>query len=145
MGRGRGPRGPWRGSVGSGPGQAAPRGPVPGAGGGVRSPAPPAGPDQRADEDAPATLSGAGSTDTVGVANYTWAFTDGSPRTLYGSSATYVFATPGVYTVTLTVRDAAGNAAADTLTVTVRDVTLPPASIASPAPAATVSGTPVVG
>ena len=111
----------------------------------VTSPGASAGPDQTVDEDATATLSGAGSTDNVGVANYTWAFTDGSPRTLYGSSATYVFATPGVYTVTLTVRDAAGNAAADTLTVTVRDVTLPAASIDSPASEATVSGTLVIG
>ncbi len=103
-----------------------------------------AGPDQTVDEDTAVTFDGSGSTDNVGVSNFTWSVTDGTAKTLYGSSATYVFATPGVYTVTLTVRDAVGSSATDTLAVTVRDVTAPTVSIASPPSGATVSGSIVI-
>ena len=106
----------------------------------VTAPTASAGLDRTVDEDATVSLDGSGSTDNVGVANYTWTFTDGTSRTLYGSSPSFVFQTPGLYTITLTVRDAAGNSATDTMVVTVRDVTSPTASIDSPASGATVSG-----
>jgi len=97
----------------------------------VRDTTPPtanAGPDRTVNEDFPLPLNGAASTDNVGVANYTWTFVDGTPQTLYGVSTSYVFATPGTYDVTLTVRDAAGNSAVDTLLVTVLDATPPTAN-----------------
>ncbi len=99
-----------------------------------------AGADQAVNQDATVTFDGSGSSDNVGVANYTWTFTDGSPRVLYGETAIHVFATPGVFVVTLTVRDAAGNAASDTMTVTVADTQAPTLSITSPSEGANLSG-----
>lgn len=78
-----------------------------------------AGADQEIDEGDTCYFSGAGSTDDVGIVNYTWTFTDGTLQTLYGVSASYVFTTNGTYIVTLNVTDAAGNWDTDTMTVTV--------------------------
>ena len=58
---------------------------------------------------------GSGSSDNVGVTNYTWTFTDDAAVTLYGVAPSYVFSTDGDITVTLTVRDAAGNTDTDTV------------------------------
>jgi len=69
---------------------------------------------------------------------------DGSTQTLSGVTASYVFATPGTYVVTLTVRDADGNAGTDSLTVTVRDVTAPAISVSSPSEGASVPGSVVI-
>ena len=91
-----------------------------------------AGVDFAGDEDAPVTFDGAASTDNVGVSNYTWTFTDGSQRTLYGSAPSYTFANPGTYVVTLTVRDAEGNVDTDTVTVVIRDVTDPLIVVSAP-------------
>jgi PKD repeat protein len=84
-----------------------------------------AGPDQIVIEDATMSFNGSGSFDIVGVANYTWTFIDGTSKTLYTAKPGYQFNTPGVYLVTLTVSDAAGNMATDTVTVMVKDVTPP--------------------
>src|SRR3990172_3398950 len=84
-----------------------------------------AGPDQNVDEDTLVTFDGSASTDNVGIANYTWAFVDGSPRTLYGVAPGYVFATPGAFVVTLTVLDQDLNAASDGVLIAVRDTTSP--------------------
>ena len=65
------------------------------------------------------TMNGSASTDNVGVVNYTWSFTDGTPVELYGMEVTYTFMTDGSYIVTLNATDAAGNWATDTLTVDV--------------------------
>src|SRR5712691_2786212 len=91
-----------------------------------------AGVDLTVNEDTSMTFNGTGSTDNVGIVNYTWTFVDGGPRSLFGPDPTYVFATPGTYVVTLTVHDANGNAATDTVTVTVRDVTSPILTLSSP-------------
>jgi len=77
------------------------------------------------DEGTLVTLDGSGSTDNVGIANYTWTFVDGGPLTLYGVGPTHTFAQSGTYVVTLTVRDAAGNTNADTMTVIATDATPP--------------------
>src|SRR5207247_5466546 len=93
-----------------------------------------AGADFTVNENAAMAFNGTGSTDNVEIVNYTWTFVDGGPRSLFGPDPSYVFATPGTYVVTLTVRDAAGNAATDTVAVTVRDVPNPAVTLSSPAP-----------
>jgi hypothetical protein len=56
------------------------------------------------------------------ITNYTWTFTyEGLHITLYGISPNFVFWATGDYPVVLTVRDAAGNEAMDTLVITVND------------------------
>jgi PKD repeat protein len=76
-----------------------------------------AGADMSGVEGADVSFDGTASTDNVGITNYTWDFGDGA--TAYGSMPTHRFAVAGVYAVTLTVRDAAGNQAGDTMTVTI--------------------------
>lgn len=53
------------------------------------------------------------STDNVGIASYEWNFGDGTSGT--GITTTHEFANAGTYTVKLTVEDAAGNQATDTI------------------------------
>jgi hypothetical protein len=78
-----------------------------------------AGQDKTVNEDTSATLDGSASSDNIGIASYTWTFKDGTDKTLMGVNPSYTFETPGVYTVTLTVKDQAGNSATDTVVVTV--------------------------
>jgi parallel beta-helix repeat protein len=78
-----------------------------------------AGPDQTVDEDTLVTFDGSASWDNVGIESYTWTFTDVTPQTLSGENPAYNFTTSGTYIVTLTVEDAAGNTASDTVTLTV--------------------------
>ncbi|NIN65340.1 MAG: PKD domain-containing protein, partial [Anaerolineae bacterium] len=63
------------------------------------------------------TFDAGGSTDNVAIVSYEWDFGDGTTGT--GKTTTHTYANPGTYTVTLTVRDAAGNINTDNLTVTV--------------------------
>jgi len=95
-----------------------------------------AGLDQTVDEDTLVTFDGSGSSDNVGIVNYTWTFTDGTQKTLYGVSPTYTFETPGTYNVTLNVTDAASNWDTDEVTITVEaeaeeDTTSPTADAGS--------------
>jgi len=99
----------------------------------VRDTTPPvveAGPDQTVNEDTSVTFNGGGSNDNAGIVSYQWNFGDGG--TGNGITVSHTYSTPGTYTVTLTVDDAAGNGpVSDTLTVTVLDVT-PPVGDAGP-------------
>ncbi len=52
---------------------------------------------------------GSGSTDDVGVVNWTWSFEDVVQRTLYGATPSYTFENVGYFWVDMVVRDAAGN------------------------------------
>src|SRR3989475_949784 len=103
-----------------------------------------AGPDLAVNEDTTLSFDGSRSADNVGIASYTWTFMDGSMQTLSGITASYVFATPGTYSVTLTVRDADGNVGTDSVSVTVRDVTAPAITVSSPAEGASVPGSVVI-
>lgn len=65
-------------------------------------------------------FNGSGSSDNVAIGNYTWCFTcNGSVCILYVSEPAFTFWTAGNYTVTLTVRDAAGNIGTDTMVVSI--------------------------
>jgi PKD repeat protein len=95
-----------------------------------------AGPDQTVDEGTLLTFDGTGTIDDVGVVNFTWTFMDGGPVTRYGPRPTSMFDNPGIFVITLTVTDAAGNMGKDTMTVTVNAVTandiIPPLAVAGP-------------
>jgi len=58
-----------------------------------------------------------GSTDNVGIVSYEWDFGDGTTET--GITKNHIYTSLGKYTVTLTVRDLAGNTDTDSITVTV--------------------------
>lgn len=70
-----------------------------------------------------------GSSDNVAIISYEWSFGDGTEGT--GIKQTHSYQKPGNYTVTLTVRDAAGNKGMDNLLVTVSS-THPPSPEPSP-------------
>lgn len=63
------------------------------------------------------TFDASDSTDDVGIISYEWDFGDGTTGT--GITTTHIYTKPGTYTVTLTVKDAAGNIDIDLITVTV--------------------------
>ncbi|MFQ6012673.1 MAG: PKD domain-containing protein [Thermoplasmata archaeon] len=67
------------------------------------------------------------SSDDVAIVSYEWDFGDETTGT--GETTFHIYTDPGTYTVTLTVRDAAGNADTDSLTVT---VVVPPGFEVSP-------------
>lgn len=69
---------------------------------------------------------GVGSTDDLGVTNYTWTFVyNGTTTTLYGAAPEFTFWTDGVYAVTLNVTDMAGQWDTDTVLVTAESVAIP--------------------
>ena len=80
-----------------------------------------AGPDQAVNKGASVTLGGSASSDNVGIVSYAWTLTDVTTKTLAGVNPSYTFSAPGVYTITLSVKDAAGNEAIDTMVVTVSE------------------------
>lgn len=84
-----------------------------------------AGPDQTVGVGTVVNFDGSSSTDNEGIVIYAWAFNDGSLRTIYSINPTYIFNMPGLYNVTLTVTDAAGNWDIDWVEITVNDVTDP--------------------
>jgi PKD repeat protein len=79
-----------------------------------------AGPDQTVEAGDEVTFDGIGSSDNVAVVSWVWTFVDdGDDETLSGVSPTYTFENSGVFVVTLTVEDAAGNSDEDTVTIRV--------------------------
>lgn len=80
-----------------------------------------AGPDVTINLNETVEFDGTGSSDNVGLKGWTWTFTYGDAVvTLSGPTPDHSFFIPGTYVVGLRVNDAAGNAATDTMTVTVR-------------------------
>ena len=84
-----------------------------------------AGPDQEVYEGSLVTFDGSGSTDDIGIVNYTWTFTDVTPQTLTGVDPTYTFTNPGIYIVTLNVTDADDNWDTDDVEITVLEFGIP--------------------
>lgn len=76
-----------------------------------------AGQDRTVNMGATVTFDASASTDNVGIVSYEWDFGDGTTGT--GNATTHTYTSPRTYTVMLTVRDAAGNAATHQITVTV--------------------------
>ncbi len=68
-------------------------------------------------------LNGSGSTDNVDITELIWTFNDGlNGVTLQGALVSHNFSKVGNYTVTLTVKDAAGNTGYDTMLVRVNEL-----------------------
>ncbi len=86
------------------------------------------GPDQVIDQHQIASFNGSGSTDNLGITNWTWTFHyDDRDTIIHSMTFNFWFAEAGVYQVHLTVRDASGNGAYDYCTVHVIDTTPPTA------------------
>jgi len=98
----------------------------------TQAPVADAGPDHVVGFGTSVTFDGSGSTDNLGIANYTWAFNDGGGVTLFGVGPTYTFNNVGTFLVTLTVADPAGNTDADTMWVNATADTAPPVAAAGP-------------
>ena len=79
-----------------------------------------AGLDVTADQNTEILFDGSGSTDNIGIINFSWIFLyDGSEVILNGSTPRYTFSIPGNYIINLTVIDLMGNTGTDTFVVTV--------------------------
>ncbi|MGQ9759979.1 MAG: PKD domain-containing protein [Candidatus Methanomethylicaceae archaeon] len=83
-----------------------------------------AGQDQTVNVGATVTFDAGGSSDNVGIVSYEWDFGDGTSKA--GVTASHTYTSPGTYTVTLTVKDAAGNADTASITITVISAGAPP-------------------
>jgi PKD repeat protein len=79
-----------------------------------------AGPNLVVNESTTVAFNGSASFDNVAIVNYSWAFYDGVRNmTVNGPKPEHFFKVPGNYTVTLTVKDAVGNTARDTINLNV--------------------------
>ncbi len=79
-----------------------------------------AGPDQQVSPGTLVTFNGAGSSDNVGIVNYTWTFEyDNGTVNLYDEITQFPFDVEGSYIITLTVTDAQGNFHSDVVLLAV--------------------------
>ena len=100
-----------------------------------------AGPDLTVFEDTVVSFDTSSSTDNVGIISYRWDFGDGTSTVGDNPIAVHTYVDPGVYNVTLTVKDAAGNEGMDSLTIIVLTIE----TIREPQPVQTVAEVAVVG
>jgi PKD repeat protein len=85
-----------------------------------------AGPDVEVDQHTTVQFNGSASSDTLGIANWTWTlWYSGTQYHLYGPTPSFTFDDAGTYTVNLVVTDRGGLFSSDDVTVTVLDVTPP--------------------
>ena len=84
-------------------------------------------------------LDGSGSSDDVGIVNYTWTI-DGTA--LFGETANHIFFAVGTYSITLNVSDAEGNWDTDTTSIVIEPDQIPPSALTATTRSAT-SGTEV--
>lgn len=85
-----------------------------------------ASPNQIVNEGTSVLLNGKESTDNVRIVNYTWMFKDQIKYIiLFGINISYIFHQPGIYIVTLIVKDADGNTDENQTVITVIDITRP--------------------
>jgi len=83
-----------------------------------------AGEDQTANVGENVNFDADASSDNVGIVSYEWDFGDGATGT--GVTTSHVYSTPDTYTVILTVKDAAGNTAMDSITIIVQEAEATP-------------------
>ena len=82
-----------------------------------------AGPNITMEQFQTVVFNSSGSSDNVAIVNFTWNFTyENSTIRLYAANPAFTFDIPGRYIITLTVTDSSGNAANDTLVLTVLPV-----------------------
>jgi hypothetical protein len=92
------------------------------------------GSDRVVDQHSLVTLDGTGSTDDVGVVNWTWRFFyDGQLLSLYGPTPLFTFDIVDTYEITLTVADEAERTGVTNIEIRVRD-TQPPVVVLEPLP-----------
>jgi len=89
----------------------------------VTKPVANAGQDKTVNVGTTVSFDASGSSDNVGIVSYEWDFGDGTMG--IGATTTHTYTKPGTYTVTLMVRDKAGNSVTDTMTVTIQEVAAP--------------------
>jgi len=88
-----------------------------------------AGEDVTIDQFETVSFDGSGSTDNVGIVYHGWEFLYGGNKHEYQDMGfLFTFDVPGIYSVTLRVKDSADNADHESLLVTVRDVVSPVAN-----------------
>ncbi|MEW5747478.1 MAG: ABC transporter permease subunit [Candidatus Thermoplasmatota archaeon] len=75
-----------------------------------------------------AVLNGSGSSDNLGIADYTWTIWLATPVVLTGETAPHTFSSAGEFDVTLNVTDHEGNWDVDAIVVTVVEDLTPPVS-----------------
>lgn len=90
-----------------------------------------AGPDVVTPVHQETVFDGSGSSDDIGIVNYTWTFPGDVPVEKYGAAVTHVFPSCGSFEVVLTVRDADGQTDQDSVLVTVHDPDPPVVSAGS--------------
>ena len=89
-----------------------------------------AGEDVVVDQHQAVSFNGDDSQDNVGIINWTWSFQyDGSTVNIFGEFQKFVFDNAGIYNISVTVKDEAGNTASDYFIVTVNDITEPEINI----------------
>jgi len=81
-----------------------------------------AGPDKSVIVNETVTLDGSGSTDNIGITNYSWDFKSDGIVDAATAVATSTYSALGTYIATLTVSDVAGNIASDTAAITVTEI-----------------------
>jgi len=83
----------------------------------ISAPAVDAGTNQTITPGTLVNFDGSGSTDNVGIINYSWEFVDGVTIYLYGVNPSYTFTAGGIYNVILMAVDAAGNQGTDRVSI----------------------------